>query len=818
MVTSEIKPQMEAFQTNIKLRDLQLNVISGLKQISHLMGRANRNFGGDGYGQKYGEFANEVDRAVDNVENLQLRMAIVAPMSAGKSTIINAIVGQDLLPSRSTAMTTLPTKILLNKEISEPTLILSEQTIDVFQETFATINRQIQLLGNSAIEESIGQYSYLMQLVEEVKNNVNLSLPKKVSGRAEISKVLIRLNDLIRLCATLDPCFDPLAESIDVPCIETPFWLSQNNQAGEQLGNLVIVDTPGPNEAGENLKLTSVVERELQKSSIVLIVLDFTQLNNKAAEEIKKQVRPIIDLIGQENLYVLINKVDQRRQGDMSTEEVKKFVFADLGLSESNNTNKVFEISAIRAFAATKFLLELQQHPERDLTEMETATSLAREVFGIDWEEELEDTTIKVLQKKAQRLWIKSGFAPFLEKSIAALMQTAAPRCLESALNRTRSLLLALKDDLNLRSKAISQDTEKLHQEIESLEKDLKYLETCSSRLTEVDNIKKTLQTNLNYLLEQLKQEAKISIEDYFVGEDYDRGTIAEKADIKARSILLANIGNFELFPKWVSKGLRSALEYKTGGIAEFKTELEAKYFSDRAVGWAKKRAESLLANVRKHTEKEITNARSSLGVLLEKETLPIIERANSRLQETFEIKLVLSPPTLNSEDYLNVNKPRIQRQVRKIDRGYGERLVKKRSWHHWMWIVPFETKERYKKPDTKIKYYTVSLQELVEQINSSIEKSVNQIDRGIVEYLDEDFHSRVTQFFASLESYLCKYIANLTQARVDRELSLENREELIANINEIVDEAAKEILKVDIYLQETHEFLNHETESNLAA
>jgi len=32
----------------------------------------------------------------------------VAPTSAGKSTIINAIAGQDLLPSRNDAMTVLP--------------------------------------------------------------------------------------------------------------------------------------------------------------------------------------------------------------------------------------------------------------------------------------------------------------------------------------------------------------------------------------------------------------------------------------------------------------------------------------------------------------------------------------------------------------------------------------------------------------------------------------------------------------------------------------------------------------------------------------
>lgn len=59
-------------------------------------------------------------------------MAIVAPMKAGKSTIINAIVGQEILPSRSTAMTTLPTKVVFNSKLTEPTLTLSDEILSVF--------------------------------------------------------------------------------------------------------------------------------------------------------------------------------------------------------------------------------------------------------------------------------------------------------------------------------------------------------------------------------------------------------------------------------------------------------------------------------------------------------------------------------------------------------------------------------------------------------------------------------------------------------------------------------------------------------------
>ncbi|MBE9129840.1 MULTISPECIES: hypothetical protein [unclassified Coleofasciculus] len=84
------------------------------------------------------------------------------------------------------------------------------------------------------------------------------------------------LNDIIRLCSKIAPLADPLRSLTDVPRIETPLWRSQATAQPQILGNLVIVDTPGPNEAGENLSLAAVVEEQLQKSSLVLIVLDYS--------------------------------------------------------------------------------------------------------------------------------------------------------------------------------------------------------------------------------------------------------------------------------------------------------------------------------------------------------------------------------------------------------------------------------------------------------------------------------------------------------------------------------------------------------------
>ncbi|CAF4849655.1 unnamed protein product, partial [Rotaria sp. Silwood2] len=53
-------------------------------------------------------------------------------------------MGYDLLPSRNTAMTTLPTEILFSQHTKEPQLILKSELITMIHE----IGRQLQLKDN----------------------------------------------------------------------------------------------------------------------------------------------------------------------------------------------------------------------------------------------------------------------------------------------------------------------------------------------------------------------------------------------------------------------------------------------------------------------------------------------------------------------------------------------------------------------------------------------------------------------------------------------------------------------------------------------
>ncbi|MBE9044231.1 dynamin family protein [Pleurocapsales cyanobacterium LEGE 10410] len=757
---------------------------------------------------KYNQFQQQIAAAGQNVADLQLRMAIVAPMKAGKSTIINAITGQELLPSCAVAMTTIPTEITFNSEIDRPILHLSSDTRDLFGKLERELRQNVERLGIAPLQQRLSRYPHLLDLFAQVAASNDFTLTEKVTGVDAIATVLNRLNHLIRLYSVIEPTQDPLAQLKDVPCIETPSLNTGNQEQAQSLGNLTIIDTPGPNEAGDGLKLTAVVEEQLRRSSIVLVVLDFTQFNSEAAETIKQQIQPIVESIGTENLYVLVNKVDQRRQGDMTPEQVKEFVIADLDLNANSDRERVFEVAAIRAFAATRFLLEVQQNPGIQLLEIKSLTSLAPEVLGIDWDEELDDITVKILVKKARKLWRKSGFAPFIDSAIAALIDNAAPQCLNNALSLSRNHLLAIRDDLNLRNNAISQDTAKIQREVESLEQDLSCLESCRDRLSSIADIKIKLQQNLQQLLEKLKAEAAIDVENFFVSQEYAQANAIEKADISARNLLLSNLGDFELFPKWVSDNLKAGIEYKTAGIVSFKTELEAEYFTQEAVAKAKQRLEQLILQVSQNIEAEVKQAKQDLEKFLVEETQGIIERAKNRLQTTFEVELDLPSPIISNEQEIQIERQLVKTKSRLVDDGYEERLVKKRAWYYWFGTIPFYSQEKRKKPYRKEDYYTVSVHEIVEQINLSSEIFVDGIQQKITAYLEQELHQQVDSFFIKLDQYLSSYLQSLQQAQADGQLSLSQRESLSNSLARLVPKTTNYINRANNYLAKTQQIL----------
>jgi GTPase Era involved in 16S rRNA processing len=416
--------------SNPNVQDLQRQVIALLQEVSTLMGRASKELKSeDSSENKYQIYQQEIEKEIGRVTDLKLRMAIAAPMNAGKSKIINAIIGQELLPSSATAMTTLPTEIVLKENAAEPILKLSPGICEAFKKALDAIRLKIEQKGMEEVLKHTGEYPHLASLLQEIHSDTDFGISEEIYGRKNINKILTELNHIIRLCNILAVSQDQdplqLLNDNDIPSIETPFFRTQQNQQLEKLGNLVIVDTPGPSEAGVSEKLEIVVSKQLKRSQLVLLVLNFTELRAEAAEKIKAEVHKVIRTSSQENLYVLVNKIDERRRGDIDTEMVKQFVANNLELGD---TDRVFEVSARQAFCAKDFLRQ-SSLSNQDIKDHEASQALAREVWPVDWEDELKDATVEKLQKKAVKLWEVSKFASFLEEAINVIVLQVAPRC-----------------------------------------------------------------------------------------------------------------------------------------------------------------------------------------------------------------------------------------------------------------------------------------------------------------------------------------------------------------------------------------------------
>lgn len=514
---------METQPLTASIQDLQKKVVETLQETGKLMGRASNLFTIESEKKKYIQFHNQINEALPSIQNFELRVVIVAPTSAGKSTLVNAMIGRELLPSRTLDMTAYPTEIVFKAELTEPVLTISEATLSLFNEAMETLRIEIvECLGWDNTLEKIADYPLLKNLAEKVKER-ELIFPQQITGYGEIKQALTEINDFVRLCSKLDSSINQIWRKIkDLPRIETPFIQDEKINITKRLGNLVIIDTPGPNSRENNTEETpedirkQLIRKQLNQSSVVLVVLDYTVFNTEVDNQIRTEIKEIVEVIGEDNLYILVNKIDQRKPDDtITSEQLRESIIASFNLNSSNKKNNkifIFEVSGRWAFCATNFLQEIKQYSSKAISELKTAKPLAAEVLGIDWEEALEDTTIDTLQKKARKLLDKSKFSDFLENTINVLLVKSAPLSLKSSLKKSENRLKNLNNDLICWQSGFNRDFNQIQDDIKFVEEEKKQIETNEKVLEEKLNEQlKYLNDYLDYVLKNWTENIRSS-------------------------------------------------------------------------------------------------------------------------------------------------------------------------------------------------------------------------------------------------------------------------------------------------------------------
>jgi len=393
-----------------------------------------------------GDFLEEQRKLLINehqkTKQMEMVVAVVGTMKAGKSTTINAIVGQEVLPNRSLPMTALPTLVSHKAAQKSPLLTLNHKQplITLSQE----INAQIKQLPADANRAFIDSPDGKM-LVNEINQHGQLNIKTEYYGQDEIFVFLKKINDLMRLAREINiaPPYDEYSSMDHLPRIEVEFFHLKNKQ-GDNLGRLSILDTPGPNEFGQSDALKNVFRQQLKQASAVLLAMDYTQLNSEADGGVRQEVDKIKQMLG-ERLFILVNKFDNANKNTMDKDETKQYV-ANTLMNKDVSPDRVYPVSSWWGFLANQALNTLSEGQLLSIDEP-WVKDFGEEALGRRWQHKLDDS--EEISAAAEELWKDSNFNEPLEKVITEAHTKAAYDSLNSALHKLENILNELNKGVN---------------------------------------------------------------------------------------------------------------------------------------------------------------------------------------------------------------------------------------------------------------------------------------------------------------------------------------------------------------------------------
>ena len=237
---------------------------------------------------QYGPFeelkSDKIKTAFQNAKSNDFEICVVATMSAGKSTLINAMLGKELMPSKAEACTAMITRI---------------KDVDRLKDSF-----RAEIYRKGRISERYEKLDY---------------------------STMERLNE--------DDTVDEVRVYGNMPFVSS-----------DDL-SLVLVDTPGPNNARDD-DHEKVQQNALGKSSKALVLYIMT--NEYGTDDDNTTLRRVANTMSvggkqsKDRFLFVINKMDSRGKNDGSTEEMLDQVREYLKAQGINNPN-LFPAAALPA-------------------------------------------------------------------------------------------------------------------------------------------------------------------------------------------------------------------------------------------------------------------------------------------------------------------------------------------------------------------------------------------------------------------------------------------------------------------------------------
>jgi len=452
------------------------------------------------------------------LKNLQMTLAIVGTMKAGKSTTINAIVGSEILPNRARPMTALPTLIKHKPGQTIPVLRFpNKKPAHAFCCSIAE---------NGNRKELETKDPDLAKTMDDICNGWQIK--EEYTGAEEIFQFLRQLNDLVRVSTITGIPFpyDEYDEIHELPEIEVQFeTLRKENNIGEFL----LLDTPGPNEAGMKA-LSGMMEDQLQKASAVLAVMDFTQLSSEADDEVRNILKGI-SAFTKGRLFALVNKYDQKDRNSIDIDSMKDLI-ADSLMDGEIGKDKIYPVSSKYGYLANRALSAINAAHDSSV-ELRNAPwheDFAELAFGAAWDEE-DLADIDEVKNAASRLWKKSRFADPLDQVIKKSHANAAAIALDSVASKLSIIIDKIENYLAVRGSSIDRDVNEIQLMIDAIQNDIDQIDQLKS---DAENTKETAVSQLTQKCTELFNDGEAKALDV-IHTYFQTGKVEEGKRVKQR-------------------------------------------------------------------------------------------------------------------------------------------------------------------------------------------------------------------------------------------------------------------------------------------
>lgn len=751
----------------------------------------------------------ELQQKTHDVQVLQIRIPIVAPMKAGKSTSINAVIGGEYLPTRMDAMTALPTAVALKlglsdvEEAGRVQLILTESTIaavenlqrnvvDLLKESF-TNDHQLKDLLNDNI--------HLVTTAKNLRDNQAFlwHSTKNFDNSQDIQKVLTLINELVRLSIYLsvnNPNADLSLEAFlkHIPIMNVHYRaITARQSAINHPCQILLIDTPGPNEATLADRLKAFLENELDKADMVLIVVEYGHLNTEADAKIAEYIDRIRRLKKeQECIYILVNKADLRRQRDMSKTDLQRHVAKTYRVQD----HCVFELSGSHALIAQRYITDFRQQGQNIVVgESSTAREVLEAYCPIDWEERQTDSNPNEVEQMARNLFKRSGISNILDKVVDTVLGQVIQRCVQSAINTCNENYDNLMMIIDLRLKGIQVAEQKLRQEINDLKQDLADLAAIQrEELIKIPEITHALEEKLLSIFEEGSKTYEEGVQfifnptnkQWFDSAEIERQArettdhLAATVTVAAVTAPTAGYGGFSIGGTFTAavgviiglicahKSAPLLVEYFRDNTNEvqYQNDQKAKEFIAGITDLVNNLSKSIHATVESKVITACNEACKKFTSRLSERTLNIIRRANQGLNKTFSIDLS-SPKRLEAriEDTC----------VTLNDIAYE----KERSASFINRLLTNEHNEGSKT-------WFLSRAKLQEKCENSLKENMKRIQNNIIERTINEMKQTFNSLFVDLKSHLEKYQNHAAWCVKDKSLTQENQATFIRQLNKL--------------------------------